>query len=189
MTKEELLYTIKSGMTKEKVVVLSALANRVNFPLNELINLAFEEKKEVAFRLAWILEHIFVEEPEKLNPHFAYFIERFPGQKNPSVMRHFAKIIALATSPKAKMKTKESLAAIDLEPLVETLFSWLIDERVPVAVKVHCMQALANLTVRYDWIKEELLETVKHLKETESYAFFARTKQIEKDLNKTRHAK
>ncbi len=179
MTKEELLYTIKSGMTKEKVVVLSALASRVNFPLNELINLAFEEKKEVAFRLAWILEHIFVEEPEKLNPHFAYFIERFPGQKNPSVMRHFAKIIALATSPKA----------IDLEPLVETLFSWLIDEGVPVAVKVHCMQALANLTVSYDWIKEELLETIKHLKETESYAFFARTKQIEKDLNKTRHAK
>ncbi|MNR45986.1 hypothetical protein D3C85_1648950 [compost metagenome] len=64
------------------------------------------------------------------------------------------------------------------------MFSWLIDENVLVATKVHAMQALANLVPRYTWVKEELLETIAHLEDLETIAFFGRAKQIKKALKK-----
>jgi hypothetical protein len=103
-------------------------------------------------------------------------------------MRHYAKIIALITDRKANDVYKERAATIDFEPIINVLFTWLVDTEVLVATKVHCMQTLANLAPRYDWIKDELLETIDHLVDIESIAFFGRAKQIRKQLKRIERA-
>lgn len=70
----------------------------------------------------------------------------------------------------------------DTENLVEATFQWLIDEQVPVAIKSHCLNILANFTTIHPWIKEELLQTMDYLVDKESIAFFAKVKQIRKQL-------
>ena len=111
------------------------------------------------------------------------FLKLFPKQKNPSAMRHYAKIVSILTDRKSSLY-KEVLSRAKLDPLIETLFTWLIDEQVLVATKVHCMQALANLVSERAWIKNELLDTIDHLVGVESIAFFARAKMVKKTLKK-----
>ena len=70
----------------------------------------------------------------------------------------------------------------DTNGFVEAVFAWLIDENIPVAVKSHCLNILANLISKHQWIKEELIDTMEFLVDKESIAFFAKVKQIRKQL-------
>ena len=72
----------------------------------------------------------------------------------------------------------------DTDCIVEVVFAWLIDEKIPVAVKSHCLNILANLTTKHAWVKTELIETMEFLIDQESIAFFAKVKQIRKQLEK-----
>lgn len=155
------------------------------FTVTDLIDLTFHPKKEVGFRVAWMLEYIFTTY-HCAGDHLADLLSRFPKQKNQSAMRHYGKIMAYLTGNKSKGLHPGQLEETDLEPLVDILFTWLIDEEVLVATKVHCMQTLANLAVRYSWIKDELLQTIDHLTDLESIAFFGRAKQIRKALKKVK---
>ena len=86
------------------------------------------------------------------------------------------------TKKNTAMEIKEILAGYDTDQLVAVVFAWLIDEKIPVAVKSHCLNILANLNTKYSWIKEELLQTMDFLVDKESIGFFAKVKQIRKQL-------
>lgn len=153
------------------------------FTVKDLIELTFHPKKETAFRAAWMLEYIFTNY-QCIGDYLDDFLHLFAEQKNQSCMRHYGKIAAYVTSNKAMGLHPGQLEQTDFEPLIDVLFGWLIDEKVLVAAKVHCMQTLANLAPRYTWIKDELLETIAHLEDLESIAFFGRAKQVKKALHK-----
>ncbi|WP_342328683.1 hypothetical protein [Pedobacter sp. FW305-3-2-15-E-R2A2] len=153
--------------------------------VEDLIDLTFHPKKEVGFRAAWTLEYILMNH-HCAGDHLEDLLNRFPEQKNPSCMRHYGKILAYLTGKKSTGLKEGQLDKIDFAPIIDILFDWLIDEKVLVATKVHAMQALANLAPRYPWIKDELLETIAHLEDLESIAFFGRAKQVKKQLKKIR---
>lgn len=184
MEKEALFLFLSESPEGQMVKKLTALIDGEGVDVDVLFGFSSSSRKEVAFRAAWMLEYIYTNNPDKFSGYVNVLISLLPEQKNPSVMRHFAKIISMMTSNKAVLKIKAQLDKQDLNPLIDVLFSWLIDEDVLVATKVHCMQSLANLSDRYDWIKPELLETIDHFTEIESIAFFARAKQIKKQLAK-----
>lgn len=150
--------------------------------IDVLLDISFHKKKEIAFRAAWMLEYIMTHNPVHFCGYAGKLLSLLPLQKNPSAMRHYSKIIALMTGKKAHTLYKDLVKQTDFEPVIEVLFSWLVDPEVLVATKVHCMQALANLAPRYDWINEELIATIDYLKDIESYAFFARAKMVKKQL-------
>jgi len=82
------------------------------------------------------------------------------------------------TSPKLPKEIKERLVYIDLEPIVEQCFDWLIDPNILIAVKVHAAEALFNIRVRYPWITEELAEQLQYLMKDGSAAIQARGKKL-----------
>ena len=152
--------------------------------VEDLLDISFHKKKEVAFRAAWMLEYIMMHHPGTFLPHVPQLLQLLPDQKNPSAMRHYSKIIAMLSNKKADQLYRAMAQELDFEETIEVLFSWLVDPEVLVATKVHCMQSLANLAPRYSWIKDDLLETIDYLADVESIAFFARAKQVKKQLNK-----
>ena len=50
-----------------------------------------------------------------------------------------------------------------MEPVVEQCFDWMIDPKIKIAVKCFSSEVLFNLTVRYPWIKEELINQMQFL--------------------------
>lgn len=180
--KEQLLADIKNTLQKTKVELLAQIAAKQANAVKDIIDLTFHHDEQIGFRAAWILENIYTNNPPHFVPFMVYFLDNFSRQNNLSARRHFTKILALLTKKNALPEIKAVLAKYDTEKLVETAFAWLIDENVPVAIKSHCLNILANLSAKYPWVKAELLETMDYLVDKESIAFFAKVKQIRKQL-------
>lgn len=179
---EQLINEIKTTLQKSKVTKLAAISMQNEMAIKEVIDLTFHPEEKIAFRAAWILENIYENNPKNFVPFIAYFLDGFSKQNNLSARRHFSKILALLSKKNALPEIKEVLTNYDTEKLVETTFQWLIDDQVPVAIKSHCLNILANFTTIHPWIKEELLQTMDYLVDKESIAFFAKVKQIRKQL-------
>ncbi len=180
--KEQLIEDIKTTLSKTKVDLLAQIAAKQANAVKDIIDLTFHPEEQIGFRAAWILENIYTTNPQVFLPFLPYFLSNFSRQDNLSARRHFGKILALITKKNVPQETKVLLENYDTEALVETSFAWLIDENVPVAIKSHCLNILANFSVKHPWIKNELLETMDYLVDKESIAFFAKVKQIRKQL-------
>lgn len=182
MQNDLLLETIKTTLQKSKVEKLAAIASVETFSVKELIDLSFYDDQQIGFRAAWILENVFTSHQQQFLPHVLYFLEKLPQQHNLSALRHYVKILALMTKRNASTAIKKIIDDYDTDHLVEVVFAWLIDEKIPVAIKSHCLNILANLNVKHNWIKEELLQTMDFLVDKESIGFFAKVKQIRKQF-------
>ncbi|TKC01299.1 hypothetical protein [Pedobacter cryotolerans] len=182
MHSEILLVTLANAIAKKKVIELTAIALENDELFEQLLEFSFHPKPEVTFRAAWILENIYLANPQKFIPHLNWFLINFPQQQNSSARRNFAKILALITKKNAQKEIKEIVQQFKTDDIVETVFAWLIDDEVAVAIKSHCLNILANLSTKHNWIKDELLQTMNFLVDKESIAFYAKVKQIKKQL-------
>lgn len=182
LTKDELISEISQAIAKAKVIKLTAILEKQNFSLHDLIDITFHEDKNVAFRAAWLLENLFFRNPGLYPKELRYLIQQFRNVTNPSCKRHYVKIIMHITMAKANAAIQQLLAIIDLEPVAEQLFDWIIDLKVLIAVKVFAAQALFNLRDRYPWIKEELAEQLKFLMRNGTAAIQSRGKKLLDEL-------
>lgn len=182
MKTDQLLSIIQSPVGKKKIEELAIIASLDGFSTNDLIDLSLGKDEQVGFRAAWILENIYSNHNERFISSTSYFLDRFSLQNNLSARRHYAKILAFITSKKAPAKIKQIASSYNTDLIVETVFSWVIDDRVPVAVKSQCLNVLGNLHQKHSWIKDELMQTMDFLIDKESIAFYAKVKQIRKLL-------
>ena len=184
LTQAQLIEQISGALGKVKVIKLSQILREEKFSLHDLINLTFYRDKDIAFRAAWLLENVFLQDPESYLSDLDYLIKRFNEVKYPSCQRHYAKIIMHITSPKAPQSIQTALQEIDLEPVIEQLFEWMIEPKVKIAVKVFASEALFNMRTNYDWLTEELANQIKFLMRDGKMAIQTRGKKILKQLEK-----
>jgi len=182
MTKSELIERITSIVGKPKVLELSRILKAQQFALHDLIDITFHPDKAVAFRVVWILENVFLIDPESYLPDLEYMISRISEVKNPGCMRHYAKIIMHITDATVPASLRLKLEKINLEPVVEQLFDWMINPKVKVAVKVFAAYALYNLKDSFPWVKDELSAQMEFLMRNGSAAIQAGGKKILKGL-------
>lgn len=178
-----LLENIKTTLQKSKVEKLAAIASDETFSVKELIDISFYQDEQIGFRAAWIMENVYTTYQQRFLPHALYFLEKLPQQHNLSALRHYVKILAFMTRKNASAAVKKIISDYDTNQLVEVVFAWLIDEKIPVAIKSHCLNILANLNNKHNWIRDELLQTMDFLVDKESIGFFSKVKQIRKQFS------
>ncbi|HEX8377158.1 MAG TPA: hypothetical protein VF602_05025, partial [Pedobacter sp.] len=161
MTKEEFLKEISQTLFKVEAEKLASLFAETQ-AINQLLELTFYPKKEIAFRVAWILETVYYKNPQAFVIHLDDFKSAYCQQKNLSCQRHFTNIMMDITSPKSKVYER-IVNTSDFEAVTETTFEWLIGPKTPVAVQANCLDILYNLSGRYDLIKDELVFQTEHL--------------------------
>ena len=183
LTTTELIQQITNTIGKTKVLELSRILKKQDFALRDLIDLTFYQDLHVAFRAAWILENLFLKEPKMYEQHIPYLISRVPEVKYASCQRHYAKILMHITSKKALVNVAKILEEMDLEPVVEKCFDWMIDPKIKVAVKVFSAEVLFNLSERYPWVKEELANQIMFSMKTGSAGIQSKGKKLLKALN------
>jgi len=182
MTQTELIEHLTATFGKTKVNKLKAILTEQGFALRDLIDLTFYPDKTIAFRAAWLLENLILSNPLACLTEIDYLLTQFTKVIYPSCQRHYAKIIMHLTSPKNNLLIKEQLQNINLEPIVEKCFDWMIDSKVLIAVKVFSAEALFNLRQRYPWITEELANQLQFLMNNGSAAIQSRGKKLLKAL-------
>ena len=183
LTQQDLIKQITATIGKAKVVELSKILREQKFALNDLIDLTFYPDKNIAFRSAWLLENVFLINPESYLDHLDYLLKRFTYVNYASCQRHYAKIMMHITAPTATVAIKDILQQTDMESIIEKLFDWMIDPKVKIAVKVFAGDALLNLRDRYTWIAEELQNQIQFLMKNGTAAIQSRGKKILKTIN------
>ncbi len=178
LTPAELINEISNTIGKAKVVKLSVILQKQHFAIYDLIDITFYPDKNIAFRAAWILENLFLEKPESYLDDLDYLFSRIKDVKYASCKRHYAKIVMHVTSPKAPLSIKKKLAEIDLDPVVEQFFDWMVDPKARIAIKVFASEALFNIRERYPWIAEELANQIKFLMRNGTAAIQTRGKKL-----------
>jgi len=186
MLMKVLIDILQKPVGKIEVERLALLAGDDTFSAKDLIDLSFYKDEQIGFRAAWILERVYSNHQERFLPYANYFLEKLPLQHNLSALRHYVKILAFITDKKGNPEIKSILNNYDTTQILEVVFAWLIDVKIPVAVKSHCLNILANLIPKHNWIKNELIDTMEFLVDKESIAFFAKVKQIRKQLARSR---
>jgi hypothetical protein len=136
MTQAELIKQLTDTLGKTKVNKLTQLLKKQEFALHDLIDLTFHANKRIAFRAAWLLENLLLINPMLYLPEIDYLISKFKDVEYQSCQRHYAKIIMHLTSLTAHHLIKEKLQAINMEPVINKCFDWMIDPKVLIAVKV-----------------------------------------------------
>jgi hypothetical protein len=162
-TKEQLIKQLKANATKGFIERLSVKLREQDFDLNELIDITFHTDKQIAFRASWLLDTTILYEPERYIQNLEYLVERIKDVSNESCKRQYSRIMMHLTAPNAPESIKLKLQTLDLDDVVEQFFDWIIDPKVKVAVKVFAADTLFNLSIRYNWVAEELANQVQFM--------------------------
>jgi hypothetical protein len=184
MKKEQLIDALSQPVEHQMVNNLKRILETNQVTISDIFDVSLHHKKEVAFRAAWMLEYVLTSSPNSFKNYLDMLFKYLPKCRNQSVMRHYSKMVALLTSKNVNQAYLSEVKKVDFQPVTETLFKWLIEKNTLVATKVHCMQALANLSAEYKWIADELIQIIDYLEPKESIAFFARAKVVKKTLIK-----
>ena len=139
----------------------------------KLMNIVLHCGEPVVQRAAWAMDVCLEAHPEFLSPYVEILIEALPGFSNDGVRRQVVKALAAREIPE---KPEGQLA--------DLCFCWLQSSVMPVAIKVHCMQILANITVRYPDLAVELQTVIIEQIPRNSVGFLSRGRKILKQLQR-----
>jgi len=137
-----------------------------------LMDIALHGKEPVVQRAAWAMDACLEKHPELLSPYVEILIENLPRFSNNGIKRQIVK--ALAARNNIPEKLEGQLAGL--------CFDWLQSPDMPVAIKVHCMQILANITARHPDLAGELRTIITEQIPRNSAGFSSRGRKILKEL-------
>ena len=126
-----------------------------------------DEEPAFAFRIGWLLDTLVTIKPELVKPFVPELYAKRDQMVFPGYKRSLAKIISHCGAPE------------ELEgEITELFFTWLLDAKTEVAVKVHAMQSMFNLCQKYPDLKHELKEVIEDQMDKNTVAFRARAKKL-----------
>lgn len=156
MTENELYDLLDSW---ENIELVSKELSRNPKEFDILMSLALRHPKQRSWRAAYLVDKIHDEVPEIVIPYLPAIIEKLPIEKNASKRRHWLKLISMNS-------IDEQYFGLLFDYCIETFTSG----KEAIAVRVHAMQILYNISEYEPDLKPEVLEIIQHELEYHSTA-------------------
>jgi len=137
----------------------------------ELFAFMIREKEPTAWRVSWVLDYCDENNPGLILPHMGELITFLGGRRSEGLLRSCLRMLSRYRIPEAYQGQ-----------IADQCFSWLSREAVPVGLKVHSMQILANMAMEYPELKQELTLLIEDNLELNSAAFRARGTMVLKQM-------
>ncbi|MEZ5103607.1 MAG: hypothetical protein R2757_03875 [Draconibacterium sp.] len=148
MTQKELLVIIDSW---ENLQVMVDLVSKKQEHYKLLIETALHDNSKHSWRAAYLVDKINDVHPGLLLPYIDAIIHQLKKEKDSSKKRHFLKLIS-----------QSSIAEKHFSFLIDYCINTLTSEKEPIAVRVHAMQVLYNISENETDLKPELLMIIEH---------------------------
>ncbi len=132
------------------------------------------ESDPLKWRACWIFESVCLSQPEVLNQYINKIAELYPKLTHKPSRRMLGHILSETEIPE-KFESD----------ILNAAFDWLNDPDEPIAVRVHAMQIVFNLSIKYPELQQELKATLHHLYDTGSAGFRNRAGKILAKIDKT----
>ncbi len=148
MTENE-LYDLLDSWENIELVILQICNNPKD--LDVLVNLAFNDSRQKSWRAAYLIDQIHDKLPQLVTTYLPAIIEQLKIEKNASKRRHWLKLISMNKVP---------------ERYLGFLFDYCIEAftsaKEAVAVRVHAMQILFNISESEPELKPEVIGLIEH---------------------------
>lgn len=156
-------------MTKEELLDLINAWENLPYLLNEitktpeyylmLMEVALYSHKEKSWRAAYLIDKINDNHPILLNPFLHKMIEQVKIEKSHSKKRHFLKLISQNELPPEQQGF-----------MLDFCMKTFISAKEDLAVRVHAMQILYNISEKEPELKPEILALIEYEMENNSSA-------------------
>ncbi|MCO6146987.1 hypothetical protein NHE85_02730 [Flavobacterium sp. NRK1] len=150
--------------------------------LPDLIAIAFDTEDKNHHKACWILELVFENKIEWLEPHLDIFCETLTHFKNESALRSIAKICLFTCEH--DLKHQGFFNQKHLQKITEACFDWLINNETKVATKAYSMRVLFILGKKEEWIHPELKRIIAEDSAKHTAGYKAAAKDILKRISK-----
>ncbi len=147
---------------------------------DHLFNIGFKVHDPVSSKACWVLEFVYLDQPELIILYLDQFTSNLKHLKLDSSIRPLAKISQLMVEAYFKKKPsaiKDALTDTHLELITEACFDWLIQDE-KVAAKVYSMYTLYHLGKKYDWIYPQLRPVIEKDYNKGSAGYKAATRKV-----------
>lgn len=128
---------------------------------DDAMALAGNPDPQVAFRASWALEYAYTVKPGEVERRFDRFFADFITSGSESVQRVYSKMLC-----DMLRRGDVHLTEVQSEQAVERCFDLLSSPDTPIAVAVWQIELLYDMRHRFDWIEENLTETVRRISES-----------------------
>ena len=134
---------------------------------DRLMRIVLYGKAPAVQRAAWAMDFCVEKHNELLSPYVEILIEALPRFCNNSAKRQVVKALAARKIPE-KYEGQ----------MVDLCFRWMQSSEVPVAIKVHCMQIIDNISEQYPDLARELQSVINEQIPRNSAGFASRGRKI-----------
>lgn len=162
---------LKEHSRSNTEVIAKAIGNDP-VKLKKIVDIIYDEKAPLPQRAAWLLVIVNEKYPELLNPYISRFINTVQDFRVDGVKKNMMHVLASKNIPD-KLQGK----------LINICFTMMLSPVETVAVKVHAMQAIANVAKKHPEIQNELKAAIEDQLPKTTAAFNARAKRIIKAFN------
>ncbi|MDX9883165.1 MAG: hypothetical protein RBS73_13965 [Prolixibacteraceae bacterium] len=147
--------------------------------LDVLLAVSMDDRLEGSWRASWMISKVHEKYPGKLARYIPDVIDFLQTTNDSSKKREFLKLVSCYPLPKEKATLMLDYCIRHFTSAVE-----------PVAVRVHAMQILFNISEDEPELKHELIELIKHEMECHSSAGIRSRgkKLLQKLYRQTRHS-
>ena len=171
MNIEQLTKQLEKYRSKQNILIVADYIIKNPDLLNLLFQIICDQNNEKKWIGAWALDHIHQKEPKLVEGYIDKLILIFKETDSTSVQRIFGKILSLYN-----INDKVDGDFINL------CFNFIESEEIPVAVKVHAMQLLFNISSKYPELKQELRIIIEEHIPNNTVGFKSRANKLLKKL-------
>jgi hypothetical protein len=169
MTKDEMLDMIVSWENLP-FLITGIIKNHVDISI--LADIALHSNHPKSWRAAWLMDKIHEINPALITPLVGDMIQQIKTEQNVGKKRHFLKLVSLGNIPPEEQGF-----------LFDYSFNAFTSAKEPLAVRVHAMQILFNISETELGLKPEVLAIIEHEMENHSSAgIISRGKKLAKNL-------
>lgn len=168
------MYYKKQLLKEHSRANTDAIANAIGnnaVEFKKIIDIVYNEKAPLPQRASWLLSTMNDKHPDLLLPYISLFISTIKKIKPDGIKRNMVAVLASS-------KISKNLQG----KLVNLCFDLLLSSEETVVVKVHAMQAIANIAKHHPELQNELKVAIEDQLPKTSAAFHARARRILKEF-------
>lgn len=146
--------------------------------MTTLTAIGFDLNNPFHYKAIWIMELLAERNPNLLQPYIETICEKASQYHHESAIRGLSRVVYFMSTATSILLTENQK-----EKLIEIGLDWLIDDNIKVAPKAYAMYTLLHFAKEYEWIKEELRNSIDKNFHQQSAGYKAAARNVLKKIN------
>jgi len=166
---EKILKLLNQGISKHNAMLIAEYVSTDAKSYAKLLDIVFDNIEPTSRIAAYVIDNANDIDNKLITNNIEGVVDFVLTKPNYSIMRSLLKLISMNRIPKNKQGEMLMLCT-----------DYLYSEKVPVAVKVHCLQIFYNISEEEPDLKPELKQIIEDTIENNSAGYKSRAKRISK---------